>query len=437
MGDPNGLERDTRARPGLQQVVGCADTPSVIPASDSGFLFHLTSLYLRLRWFLGLGLILISGIVTVSGSGVSTSWVMAAAGAFIVAHAFAMRMRGLDDLTSTLFIDLTAIHVTTWLLATQGDRAAALLTIVGASVLVTLFISGRTRIVALVFVGGAGLVNLLAMVDWRLSAVFSDYVGALFVSGVVSGVVSAFRSRIVQLETARALTVGVVSHELRNHLTGVIGITEVLREGRSALDPAEVTELLGLAHQGAIGAGEVIEDLLTASRAERGALESVPVPTDIGPITESVVRGFSAGGRVFELSGAPLPAWAMVDSVRYGQILRNLLTNAVRYGGPTKRVSVETIGDSVSVLISDDGDGVHPADEAAMFEPYRKAKHGKSAPGSTGLGLWIARTLARGMAGDLTYRRQGALTVFELVLAGAPRPGMPPRSPELTSSHRS
>lgn len=402
-----------------------------------GFILQLTALYLRFRWFLGVGLIILSLIVTTSGTGVSTSWVMAAAGAFIVAHAFAMRLWGLDNLVSTLFVDLTAIHVTTWLLATQGDRAAPLLTMVGASVLVTLFVSGWTRVAALVYIGGAGLVSLLMMEDWSLSAVFADYVGALFVAGVVAGVVSAFRSRIVQLEAARALTVGVVSHELRNHLTGVIGVTEMLRGGGAALDPAEAAELLELAHQSAVGAGEVIEDLLTASRAERGALESVPVPTDIGPITQSGVREFSAGVRVVELSGAPFPAWAMVDSARYGQILRNLLTNAVRYGGPTIRVSVEAIGDLVSVVVSDDGDGVHSADESSLFHPYRRAKHRQSAPGSTGLGLWIARTLARGMGGDLTYRRQGALTVFELVLAGAPRPGMPTGLPELTGSRRS
>jgi signal transduction histidine kinase len=75
-----------------------------------------------------------------------------------------------------------------------------------------------------------------------------------------------------------------------------------------------------------------------------------------------------------------------------------------------------------SVVVADDGDGVHPADEASIFLPYRRSRDTVPAPGSTGLGLWIARNLTRQMGGDLTYQRRDGVTVFEVTLPGVNPP---------------
>jgi signal transduction histidine kinase len=102
--------------------------------------------------------------------------------------------------------------------------------------------------------------------------------------------------------------------------------------------------------------------------------------------------------------------------------MRNLLTNAFRYGGDAIRVSLATLGDTVSVVVADNGEGVDPSDETAIFQPYRGGKAIEQVPGSTGLGLWIARSLAHKMGGNVSYRRQSGQTVFELTLPAGPVP---------------
>jgi signal transduction histidine kinase len=73
------------------------------------------------------------------------------------------------------------------------------------------------------------------------------------------------------------------------------------------------------------------------------------------------------------------------------------------------------------VVVADNGAGVDPTDESAIFQPYRGGRKMEAVSGSSGLGLWIARGLANKMNGDLTYRRQSGQTLFELILpAGDP-----------------
>ncbi|HUP17941.1 MAG TPA: ATP-binding protein, partial [Acidimicrobiia bacterium] len=105
-----------------------------------------------------------------------------------------------------------------------------------------------------------------------------------------------------------------------------------------------------------------------------------------------------------------------------------------RYGGDNIRVSVESSTHTVSVVVADDGDGVDPEYERAMFQPYRAGMAMARVPGSSGLGLWIARGLAHKMGGNLRYRREAGLTVFELMLPSADAPPSESELAELATS---
>ncbi len=107
-------------------------------------------------------------------------------------------------------------------------------------------------------------------------------------------------------------------------------------------------------------------------------------------------------------------AWA--DPARTRQIVRNLLTNAVRYGGEGIRIRVRSRGDTASVAVCDDGDGIPDEDRNAIFEAFRQVEAGRRVSQSVGLGLYVSRSLARAMNGDLAYRRENDHSVFELLL---------------------
>ena len=101
------------------------------------------------------------------------------------------------------------------------------------------------------------------------------------------------------------------------------------------------------------------------------------------------------------------------------QILRNLLTNAVRYGGNRIDISVRCEGGSEAVIVSDDGPGIPPELRRRVFDAYYTASQDNGQPHSIGLGLTVARHLARLMGGDLTLRQDLGPAAFELTLPAA------------------
>jgi signal transduction histidine kinase len=386
---------------------------------------QFTTTYLRYRWVIGAGIAGVTGMVMLLGAGQPNSWVVTVAGAFILAHAFATGMWRVNAPLTALTVDISLANLAMLVLAiTDHEASGAQLGLFLASVLVVLLAEGWHRAALLGYSFAFAVVIMLAAASWDPSAITGSAAGMVFVVGMVTGVVSSIKRRLAELEAARAQTIGVVSHELRNHLTGVIGVTELITDPDIDLGPDELKELLVLAHHQAVEASDVIEDLLTASRAERGVLDVALEPVDLGVEAELVLRRFGVEGGSIPLETPEGPVWVMADPHRFRQVLRNLISNADRYGGAKVTVSIVYAGPDGSVAVSDDGDGVHPADETSIFLPYRRSRSAKPAPGSTGLGLWISRNLTRKMGGDLTYQRRGGLTVFEVTLPRVDPPGL-------------
>jgi signal transduction histidine kinase len=222
------------------------------------------------------------------------------------------------------------------------------------------------------------------------------------------------RLREAEKELARQLQerdqfVASVSHELRTPLTSILGLTEELVARPGDFDVAERAELLGIVAAEARDVVDIVEDLLVTARVEAGQLKVVLEPCDLGAEAQRVVE---------LLGGATVTAesvWTNADPVRLRQVLRNLLSNAHRHGGPDVRITVAADTESAFFEIWDDGDPLPPEEQRRIFLPYERAGDG-GVVGSVGLGLHVARVLAQLMDGDLTYRHDGTGTVFRLRL---------------------
>lgn len=103
------------------------------------------------------------------------------------------------------------------------------------------------------------------------------------------------------------------------------------------------------------------------------------------------------------------------------QILRNLVANALTYGGHRIHIASQVSDDAGHIRVSDNGDGMPEKDQERIFAPYERAHDPGTQPGSLGLGLAISRSLAQMMKGDLTYSRCDGWTTFDLCLPLAPR----------------
>lgn len=202
-----------------------------------------------------------------------------------------------------------------------------------------------------------------------------------------------------------------VGHELRTPLTSVLGFVDVLRDDGDGLQPGEREELLDLVAREAWDLASIVEDLLVAARARTGDLRVVAVPVNLVAQTAQVLEGL---GVTVAVDGDPGPA--IGDPARTRQILRNLVTNAQRHGGPSVRIDLANRDGFAVARVVDDGRGVPAKDRHRIFEPYQQADSDVRPVGAVGLGLAVSRHLARMMGGDLTYRRDDGRSVFELTL---------------------
>ena len=162
----------------------------------------------------------------------------------------------------------------------------------------------------------------------------------------------------------------------------------------------------------------LVDDLLTAERAASGNLTIWAVPTSLEDELESVIALYPQRPPV----GTTESVMVMADGLRTRQIIRNLLTNASRYGGAEVRVEIDVEDGAGRLTVLDNGAGVIGMDEDRIFDPYYRLHTEVARPDSVGLGLAVARQLARLMAGDLVYRRRNGWTRFELTLPLASPP---------------
>jgi signal transduction histidine kinase len=222
-----------------------------------------------------------------------------------------------------------------------------------------------------------------------------------------------------------------VSHELRTPLTTVIGALRLLSAG-PPMSPAERQEMLEMADRQARRLRVLIEQLLLAAQSENGRtpfLETAAERVDVDAADLLVEAATEAqaglcGDRVRLRCDQSLPVRLGPDPVL--QILGNLVDNACKYAPEDSPVLLigERDGDEAVLAVEDDGAGVGPEERERVFERFTRLEPGRG----LGLGLYIARHLARAQGGDLlvTDARLAAGARFELRL-----PLREPARPEL------
>ncbi len=237
---------------------------------------------------------------------------------------------------------------------------------------------------------------------------------SLIVGTLLYGAVQALHASTLRHETALAAErravelkdefVSMVSHEFRTPLTSIAGFSETLRSNWPDLEPEEIAEFLIIMRQEAHHLSNLVEDILVIPRIEAGRLRLRPQEFDLaGEIAATSRLVFADTGTEVNAS---IPGGVMVnaDRGRTGQILRNLLDNARKYGGDSVQVEGEAGTDIYTITISDNGPGIAEENWERVFEHFEQVGKGDSREAEgVGLGLPIARQLARAMGGDVWY----------------------------------
>jgi signal transduction histidine kinase len=329
----------------------------------------------------------------------------------VAGHASWCRARHIRSPKTMLLLDVTLWG---WVMTLMPNVVVPTATLAFLALLVILFGEGYWIALFLTYLAGwYGYAYFAGTpLDFDSGVAFA---GVLMTVGGLAVVVSHVRRWLGRLDANRSQMLGTVSHELRNNLTGMIGITDLMSEDLE-IDPVEMKDLMVLANQQAVEASEIVEDLLTISRLEGSVLTVESVPVDVASEVATVVSRFAGEGTDVSIEGAEVTRPARGDALRVRQILRNLVSNAVRYGGPHIAITTTESDGHITITVSDDGDGVRPEDVDSIFLAYRRSTSTRRDAASVGLGLWICRQLAVAMRGTIAYQRVESCTRFVLQL---------------------
>ncbi|GAA5139324.1 sensor histidine kinase [Pseudonocardia adelaidensis] len=239
---------------------------------------------------------------------------------------------------------------------------------------------------------------------------------------------AAFDDMLDELEGAEATAraseartrrfVADAAHELRTPIAGVQAVAEAALAPGMPAEERERLHLLLLRESRR--AGRLVDDLLVLARLDAG-LELRHEPVDLLELARSEAERAQlvAPGQQVEVRGEPVRVRG--DSSRLAQVLGNLLDNARRHAGPGAVTVTVSAGDPATVLVADDGPGVPPADRERIFDRLVRLDEARGEDGGAGLGLAIARGIARAHGGDLRCvdPPSGRGAAFELSLRRA------------------
>lgn len=214
---------------------------------------------------------------------------------------------------------------------------------------------------------------------------------------------------------AREEFLAVAAHEIRGPLTSMRLTLDLIR------GPEGPTEkLLDIVDRGERRLRRLVDELLDLGRAQSGRLEFVFEPVDLAQVVREVTARM---GPELTKSGSPLSlrieheAVGTWDRTRVDQVVSNLLSNAIKFGlGKPIEITVDTADDSALLVVRDHGIGIEEDMLEKIFEPFERAVPAQHY-GGLGLGLYIVRTIVRGLGGTLTVRSApGDGAAFEVVL---------------------
>jgi signal transduction histidine kinase len=241
-----------------------------------------------------------------------------------------------------------------------------------------------------------------------------------FNEGIDQAIAESINSFSAQVDQARNLLLGMLGHDMRSPLNTMLTTASYLAALNAGANVAEAASRL---IRGGNALKSLLDDLVDFNRTMFGlginlALADIDLAAVFTDELEQL-RGAPPGRRLeLEVIGDARGRW---DGPRLQQLLRNLVSNAIKYGTPDTPVRVVIVGTAAEVRfeVANSGSTIEPPDLEQIFEPLKRgaaAGQGDHTDGNVGLGLYIVREIARAHGGEVEARSSAGETVFTVRL---------------------
>lgn len=252
----------------------------------------------------------------------------------------------------------------------------------------------------------AMVIVLLLRIRWAALS-RSDMI--LFVATLLTGALVIVRQSVAIrenrhfVEAQRTDLVSSISHELRTPLTAMVGFLEILEEG-AIVSETERSEITAIVNHQASYLARIVSDLVMLASGNTDMMELRIAVTNIDELIWSSVNSSSIDPSTVRVD-VERGLTGYVDPDRMEQVLVNLLSNAVRYGGDRALVVARAKAGDLVLEVHDDGPGVPRKHELTIWERFERGPHRLNAavPGS-GIGLAVTQAIAKAHGGSTGYR---------------------------------
>lgn len=213
------------------------------------------------------------------------------------------------------------------------------------------------------------------------------------------------RDEALRASELKSRFVAMTSHDLRGPLNGILGMSHALADTRLEEHQKELVRALSTSAE---SLSRLLADLLDVARIEAGRVDVVLAPTEIRDVLADVVDAFAPqaaekGLDLAALASQDVPPLVQADAGRLAQVLRNLVSNAVKFTdeGTVVLEAKRDVGNLV-LAVTDTGKGMPPEAVARIFAPFEQVSaHLVDRRAGTGLGLWIARNFVERWGGTI------------------------------------
>lgn len=236
-------------------------------------------------------------------------------------------------------------------------------------------------------------------------------IGTLLVGGLVIGRQAiAIQENRVLVEEQRAALVSSISHELRTPLTAMVGFLSLIDDDEEmGLSDAERSEMVGIVRNQAEYMAGIVTDLVMLAREDPSQIVLAYELTSINEVVGDAINAASVSADEIQ-TDVDKSLEAMIDRGRIQQVLVNLISNSVRYGGPSRLVRSYLQDGDVVFEVHDDGPGVPKKYELAVFRRFERGANKLNAQvQGSGIGLAVVAAIAKAHNGHVEYRQSELL----------------------------